>query len=241
MSWLPILLEFAVLSASPVAARKASHQAGGLGVLGGLCGSRAQADRSLAPRIQSARHGKDRRRDRVHRRRCSIPAAQSLFEQQLARVSANPDPEAIRYLNSRTKKGYFWAIARDDRPWGGTDPPAVAYSYAPGRGAVNALKRLEHCRGIVQCERYSSYKSVADAACGEAITLAFCWAHLRRRFFDTPRTAPLRSPASTEACFFPGASPRRLLQIAVSNPKCNGQHRRHGGVSGGGKGRGQGL
>src|SRR5207249_4225885 len=22
----------------------------------------------------------------------------------------------------RTKKGYFWAIARDDRPWGGTEP-----------------------------------------------------------------------------------------------------------------------
>jgi hypothetical protein len=21
----------------------------------------------------------------------------------------------------RTKKGYFWAIARDDRPWSGTD------------------------------------------------------------------------------------------------------------------------
>jgi transposase len=46
----------------------------------------------------------------------------------------------------RTKKGYFWAIARDDRPWGGTDPPAVAYSYAPGRGAVHALKLLEHSR-----------------------------------------------------------------------------------------------
>jgi transposase len=26
----------------------------------------------------------------------------------------------------RTKQGYFWAIARNDRPWGGTDPPAVA-------------------------------------------------------------------------------------------------------------------
>ena len=35
----------------------------------------------------------------------------------------------------RIKKGYFWAIARDDRPWGGTDPPAIAYTYAPGRGA----------------------------------------------------------------------------------------------------------
>ena len=38
----------------------------------------------------------------------------------------------------RTKTGYLWAIARDDRPWGGTDPPAVAYLYAPGRGAEHA-------------------------------------------------------------------------------------------------------
>ena len=27
----------------------------------------------------------------------------------------------------RTKSGYLWAIARDDRPWGGADPPVVAY------------------------------------------------------------------------------------------------------------------
>jgi hypothetical protein len=26
----------------------------------------------------------------------------------------------------RTKKGYFWAIARDDRSWGGTDPRCKA-------------------------------------------------------------------------------------------------------------------
>jgi hypothetical protein len=30
----------------------------------------------------------------------------------------------------RVKQGYFWAIARDDRPWGGTDPPAIAFTYA---------------------------------------------------------------------------------------------------------------
>ena len=24
----------------------------------------------------------------------------------------------------RTKQGYFWAVARDDRAWGGSDPPA---------------------------------------------------------------------------------------------------------------------
>jgi transposase len=26
----------------------------------------------------------------------------------------------------RTKKGFFWATARDDPPWGGTDPPTLA-------------------------------------------------------------------------------------------------------------------
>jgi transposase len=42
----------------------------------------------------------------------------------------------------RTKTGYLWALARDDRPWGGTDPPAVAYLYAPGRGAEHAIGPL---------------------------------------------------------------------------------------------------
>jgi len=97
----------------------------------------------------------------------------------------------------RTKQGYFWAIARDDRPWGGTDPPAIAYRYAPGRGAVHALKLLDHYCGIVQCDGYAAYKTIAAAAPGEAITLAFCWAHLRRKFFDIAKggNAPIASEA----------------------------------------------
>jgi transposase len=98
----------------------------------------------------------------------------------------------------RTKKGYFWAIARDDRPWGGSDPPAVAYTYAPGRGAVHALKLLGTYRGIVQCDGHAAYKTIADEArAGDAITLAFCWAHLRRKFFDIAKggSAPIASEA----------------------------------------------
>src|SRR6202049_304176 len=97
----------------------------------------------------------------------------------------------------RTKKGYFWAIARDDRPWGGADPPAVAYTYAPGRGAVHALKLLDHYRGVVQCDGYAAYKTIATAASDQAITLAFCWAHLRRRFFDIAQGGP--APIASEA------------------------------------------
>jgi len=97
----------------------------------------------------------------------------------------------------RTKKGFFWAIARDDRPWGGTDPPAVAYTYAPGRGAVHALKLLDRYRGIVQCDGYVAYKTIANGMRDETITLAFCWAHLRRRFYDIAKSGP--APIASEA------------------------------------------
>jgi transposase len=42
----------------------------------------------------------------------------------------------------RTKKGYFWVLARDDRPWRGGAPPAVVYSYAPGRSGDYAAALL---------------------------------------------------------------------------------------------------
>ena len=41
----------------------------------------------------------------------------------------------------RTKKGFAWAVARDDRPWGGTDPPAVVFRYGPPNGAAVARSR----------------------------------------------------------------------------------------------------
>jgi hypothetical protein len=101
----------------------------------------------------------------------------------------------------RTKTGYFWAIARDGRPWKGPEPPGVAYTYAPGRGAVHALKLLDNYTGIVQCDGYAAYKTLTNPErknnCAESITLAFCWSHLRRRFVEIERTSP--APAAKEA------------------------------------------
>ena len=61
----------------------------------------------------------------------------------------------------RVKEGYFWAVARDDRPWGGADPPAIAFAYAPGRGAIHGLKLLDNYAGVVQCDGYAAYKTIA--------------------------------------------------------------------------------
>jgi len=50
----------------------------------------------------------------------------------------------------KTKTGFFWALARDDRPWGGDDPPGVAFTYAPGRSGQFAEGILEGFSGILQ-------------------------------------------------------------------------------------------
>jgi transposase len=102
----------------------------------------------------------------------------------------------------KTKTGYFWAIARDDRPWGGTDPPAVAYTYAPGRGGEHLEKLLANYRGIVQCDGYAPYKKLP----AERITVAFCWSHLRREFFEIAERGD--APIATEAV-------ARIAQIYV--------------------------
>ena len=85
----------------------------------------------------------------------------------------------------RTKSGYLWAVARDDRPWGGTDPPAVAYLYAPGRGAEHPIGSLAGFHGLLQVDGYAAYKALADPKrTGGPVTLAYCWAHVRRRFYE---------------------------------------------------------
>jgi transposase len=98
----------------------------------------------------------------------------------------------------RTKTGYLWAIARDDRPWGGPDPPAVAYLYAPGRGAEHAIRPLAGFAGILQVDAYAAYKALADPKrAGGPVTLAYCWAHVRRRFYEIAQggNAPIAETA----------------------------------------------
>jgi len=76
----------------------------------------------------------------------------------------------------KTKTGYMWALARDDRPWGGADPPAVAYRYAPGRGAQHAVKLLAGFSGVLQVDGYAAYSQLAaPARPGGPVTLAYCY------------------------------------------------------------------
>ncbi|MFG1250563.1 IS66 family transposase, partial [Xanthobacter flavus] len=71
----------------------------------------------------------------------------------------------------RTKTGQLFAYARDDRPWGGADPPAVAYVYAPDRKGERPIAHLDGFAGILQVDGYGGYKTLAGR---NAVSLAFC-------------------------------------------------------------------
>src|SRR3954449_9783188 len=94
----------------------------------------------------------------------------------------------------RTKTGQLWAYARDDRPWGGTDPPGVAYVYAPDRKAQRPATHLAGFEGVLQVDGYEAYKVLARRG---AVQLAFCWSHVRRPFYELAHSGP--APIAAEA------------------------------------------
>jgi transposase len=94
----------------------------------------------------------------------------------------------------RTKTGQLWAYARDDRPWGGSDPPAVAYVYAPNRKAEQPIAHLADFKGVLQVDGYAGYRALAEKG---DVQLAFCWTHVRRRFYELAVGGP--APIASEA------------------------------------------
>jgi transposase len=126
----------------------------------------------------------------------------------------------------RTKTGQLWAYVADDRPWGGSDPPGVAYVYALDRKAERPIAHLEGFKGILQVDGYAGYRKLAQRG---DVELAFCWAHMRRNFYElaTPGPAPIASEALRHIAEFyaiekdirgRSAEERRIIRQQKSRP-----------------------
>ena len=89
----------------------------------------------------------------------------------------------------RTRIGQIWAYVCDDRPWGGSDPPMVAYVYAADRKAERPEVHLQGFAGILQVDGYGGYAALARRH--QQIRLAFCWAHVRRKFYELAENSPV--------------------------------------------------
>jgi hypothetical protein len=96
----------------------------------------------------------------------------------------------------RTKTGRLWCYAVDDRPWCGPSHPAVAYIYTEDRKGVRAAEHLARFAGVLQVDGYAGFKRLAEDRAEGSVRLAFCWAHMRREFFQFH--ASTQSPLAAE-------------------------------------------
>ena len=86
--------------------------------------------------------------------------------------------------NGRAKTAWLWTYAQDDRTFGGAGPPMVAYRFEDSRGSACPERHLAGFAGLLQCDGYSAYRRLADPRRNRPVTIAACWSHLRRKFYE---------------------------------------------------------
>ena len=109
----------------------------------------------------------------------------------------------------RTTTGRIWTYVRDDRPFGGPDPPAALFYASRDRSGAHPERHLIRFGGILQADAYGGYNGLygPNRAAG-MVNAAFCWSHARRKFFELAdiagnarrgRAAAVISPIALEA------------------------------------------
>ncbi len=136
------------------------------------------------------------------------PVANLIRAEVMAADRLHADDTPIRVLDPKmklagkergVKEGRIWVYVRDDRPWGGSDPPAAAYWFSPDRKGEHPQTHLRNFIGILQADAYAGFRKLYERGIdGEPrIREAACWAHLRRDFHDVWKS--INSPIARDA------------------------------------------
>jgi len=85
-----------------------------------------------------------------------------------------------------TKKWYVWSLSR---------PDAVYHEIHPSRSQTAARSILGGYQGVVVTDGYQTYQTIQKHSPGRSrdgpgFELAFCWAHVRRKFFSCRQDYP---------------------------------------------------
>jgi len=111
----------------------------------------------------------------------------------------NADDTPVPVLDTgKTRTGRLWTYVRDDRPFGGQDPPAAAFFYSADRGGAHAERHLAGWAGLMQADAYAGFGRLYEAGRKPApLVEAACWAHARRKLFDLAQLS--QAPIAVEA------------------------------------------
>jgi hypothetical protein len=170
-----------------------------------------------------------------------VPAAQRLH---------GDDTTVPVMAKGKTDTARLWTYVRDDRPFGGSDPPAALFYYSRDRRGEHPRAHLASWSGILQADAYGGYSELyAIGREPGPILEAGCFAHARRKFFelaDVEATARRRSRGERASHIYPialeavqridalfdveraingkGASERLATRQDLSAPLVNGLH-----------------
>jgi len=128
----------------------------------------------------------------------------------LAAARLHGDDTTVPILaKGKTDTGRVWVYVRDDKPFGGTAPPAALFYASRDRRGEHPERHLAGFTGILQADAYAGYNQLysPDRQPGPIMS-ALCWSHGRRKFFELAdiaanpkrgQKAPVISPIALEA------------------------------------------
>jgi transposase len=122
-----------------------------------------------------------------------------------------------------------WVYVKDDRPFGGSDPPAAMFYYSRDRSGEHPQAHLANYTGILQADAFGGYIKLYEPLRSPGlIREAACWVHARRPFFamaDLEENARRKAAGKKEIVISPVAMEivRRIDALFEIERSINGQ------------------
>src|SRR6202020_1045947 len=122
-----------------------------------------------------------------------------------------------------------WVYVKDDRPFGGSDPPAAMFYYSRDRRGEHPQAHLANYSGILQADAFGGYTKLYEPQRSPGpIREAACWVHARRPFFamaDLEENARRKAAGKREIALSPIAIEivRRIDALFAIERSINGK------------------
>jgi transposase len=94
-----------------------------------------------------------------------MPLNEAFRAHVLAAERIHADDTTVPVLaKGKTHTGRLWTYVRDDRPFGGPDPPAACFFYSRDRSGEHPERHLANYAGLMQADAYAGFNRLYEAS-----------------------------------------------------------------------------
>jgi transposase len=149
-----------------------------------------------------------------------MPLVEAMRAHVLAAQRIHADDTTVPVLaKGKTHTGRLWTYVRDDRPFGGPDPPAAVFFYSRDRGGEHPERHLATYAGLMQADAYAGFNRLYEASRKPGpIIEAACWSHARRKLYELAQLK--QAPIAIEAV-------KRIDRLFAIEREINGASAEH--------------